>query len=449
MDFYIRPKRRPQGQKVTRKLNITKLKNQLTAQDLQSRMDSKLLDIRSDQSSIDEQWESFRDTVHSIALETLGQITRNHQDWFDENDQEIQKLLEEKRRLLRAHQNDTTCTAKKAAFNNIRSTVQAKLRLMQDAWLSAKADEIQGYADKHDTKKFYEALKAVYGPQFSFGSTPLLSSDGTSLLTNKRLILERWAEHFNIVLNRPAQINEEAIARLPQVLTNHELAVPPAVEEINPTGTTLIDELSHLPPLPELDREPYLMEIRTTLSYLKNRKSLLSDRVSEEIYKYGAPALVQRFHQIILYYRKSVLIPERWKHADIITIFNKKGDRPDCNSSRGISLLDFAGKVLARILLSQRLGHFVEGILPESQCGFRANRSTIDMVFVSRLLLEKCREQCDASFAFIDLAMSNRTLYAEDIDNRALPRTLTHSFFKSFYELDVRHLNILLHTNLI
>ncbi|CAI9714921.1 Hypothetical predicted protein [Octopus vulgaris] len=226
MDFYIQHKRRPQGQKVTRKLNITKLKNQLTAQDLQSRMDSKLLDIRNNQSSIDEQWESFRDMVHSIALDTLGQVTRNHQVWFDENDQEIQNLLEEK------HQNDTTCTAKKAAFNNIRSTVQAKLRLVQDAWLSAKADEIQGYADKRDTKKFYEALKAVYGLQSSFGSTTLLSSDGTSVLTNKRLILERWAEHFNIVLNRPAQINEEAIARLPQVPTNHELAVPPAVKEM-------------------------------------------------------------------------------------------------------------------------------------------------------------------------------------------------------------------------
>ncbi|CAI9737102.1 Hypothetical predicted protein [Octopus vulgaris] len=133
MDFYIQPKRRPHGQKGTRKLNITKLKNQLTVQDLQSRMDSKLLDIRNDQSSIDEQWESFRDTVHSIALETLGQFTRNHQDWFNENDQEIQNLLEGKRRLLRAHQNDTTCTAKKAAFNNIRSTVQAKLSLMQDS----------------------------------------------------------------------------------------------------------------------------------------------------------------------------------------------------------------------------------------------------------------------------------------------------------------------------
>ncbi|CAI9716693.1 Hypothetical predicted protein [Octopus vulgaris] len=265
MDFYIQPKRRPQGQKMTRKLNITKLKNQLTAQDLQSRMDSKLLDIRNDQSSIDEQWESFRDTAHSIALETLGQVTRNHQDWFDENDQEIQKLMEEKRRLLRVHQNDTTCTAKKAAFNNIRSTVQAKLRLMKDAWLSAKADEIQGYADKHDTKKFYEVLKAVYGLQSSFGSTTLLSSDGTSLLTNKRLILERWGEHFNIVLNRPAQINEEAIARLPQVPTNHEPAVPPAVEEVS----------------------------RATKK-LSTGKSPGSDAIPAEVFKSGGPTMISQ-----------------------------------------------------------------------------------------------------------------------------------------------------------
>ena len=71
---------------------------------------------------------------------------------------------------------------------------------MQDAWLSDKADEIQSYADRHDTKKFYDALKAVYGPQSS-GSSPLLSSDGTTILTDKKLILERWAEHFNSVLN--------------------------------------------------------------------------------------------------------------------------------------------------------------------------------------------------------------------------------------------------------
>ena len=79
---------------------------------------------------------------------------------------------------------------------------------MQDSWLSSKADEIQSFADRKDMKKFFEALKTVYGSQSS-GTTPLLSADGTSLLSDKEAILKRWAEHFDSVLNRPSSINDE------------------------------------------------------------------------------------------------------------------------------------------------------------------------------------------------------------------------------------------------
>ncbi len=64
----------------------------------------------------------------------------------------------------------------------------------------------------------------------------------------------------------------------------------------------------------------------------------------------------------------------------------------DCNSYRGISLLSIVGKVFARGLLA-RLQGLVARVYPESQCGFRAGRSTIDMVFSVRQLQEKCREQ--------------------------------------------------------
>ena len=114
----------------------------------------------------------------------------------------------------------------------MRSKVQSKLRSMQDSWLSAKAEEIQGYANRQDTKRFYDALKAVYGPQPS-GSSPLLSADGSTLLTDKKQILERWADHFNSVLNRPAAINDEAIARLPQLAINQELDAPPSNEKVS------------------------------------------------------------------------------------------------------------------------------------------------------------------------------------------------------------------------
>ena len=59
-------------------------------------------------------------------------------------------------------------------------------------------------------KKFFYALKTRYGPQSS-GTTPLLSADVTSLLTDKEAILKRWSEHFDGVLNRPSSINDEAV----------------------------------------------------------------------------------------------------------------------------------------------------------------------------------------------------------------------------------------------
>ena len=79
---------------------------------------------------------------------------------------------------------------------------------MQDSWLSEKANEIQSLIDRKDIKKFFEALKRIYGPQSS-RTTPLLSADGTSLLTDKEAILKRWAEHFDGILNRPSSISDD------------------------------------------------------------------------------------------------------------------------------------------------------------------------------------------------------------------------------------------------
>ena len=90
-------------------------------------------------------------------------------------------------------------------------------------------------------------------------------------------------------------------------------------------------------------------------------------------------------------------------YAKIITLYNNKGYRSDCNNYRGISLLSIVGKVFARVVLA-RLQVLAERIYPESQCGFRAKRSTVDMIFSVRQLQEKCREQqMPLYIAFIDL----------------------------------------------
>ena len=92
-----------------------------------------------------------------------------------------------------------------------------KLRQMHDSWLSKKAEEIQGYADRNDMKNFYDGLKEIYGPTPS-GSIPLLSADGSTLFTDKDMILGRWAKHFKSVLNRPSTSMMRPLTASPKLL---------------------------------------------------------------------------------------------------------------------------------------------------------------------------------------------------------------------------------------
>ncbi|BHF84938.1 hypothetical protein SprV_1002809200 [Sparganum proliferum] len=179
--------------------------------------------------SVENRWCQLRDTIQSTALAVLGRAPRQHQDWFDDNDAVISNLLTEKNRLHKAYVDHPTAD-NKAAFYRSRRQLQQRLREMQDAWTARKAEEIQGYADRNEWKNFFSSIKAVYGPPTK-GTAPLLSADGSTLLTEKSQILQRWAAHFRGVLNRPSAINDAAIDRLPQVETNADLDLPPSLQE--------------------------------------------------------------------------------------------------------------------------------------------------------------------------------------------------------------------------
>ena len=106
--------------------------------DLCSRLDA----LEHSSGDVDESWTVFRDTVHSSAMNSLGPVSRKHQDCFDENDKEIQGLLEEKHQKHKAYLRNTSSVSSKTAYSNICKTVQTRLRDMQDSWMSKTADEI-------------------------------------------------------------------------------------------------------------------------------------------------------------------------------------------------------------------------------------------------------------------------------------------------------------------
>ena len=165
-------------------------------------------------------------------------------------------------------------------------------------------------------KKFFDALKTVYGPQSS-ETTPLLSADGTSLLTDKEAILKRWAEHFDGVLKRPLSISDEAINRLPQV-----------------------DEL------------PTVSETVKAIKLMSSGKAPGSDAIPAEIYKAGGPPVAEKLTELFHIMWRKEAIPQEFKDATIIHLFKRKGNPQVCDNHRGISLLSVAGKILARVLLN-------------------------------------------------------------------------------------------------
>ena len=73
-------------------------------------------------------------------------------------------------------------------------------------------------------------------------------------------------------------------------------------------------------------------------------------------------------------------------------MYKRKRNESKCDNYQGISLLAVAGKIFAKVLLS-RLQLLANYITPESQCGFRASRSIIDMVLSLTQLQEKAIEQ--------------------------------------------------------
>ena len=125
---------------------------------------------------------------------------------------------------------------------------------------------------------------------------------------------------------------------------------------------------------------PTMAEMVRAIASLKDGKAPGGDGIPAEVWKHGGDNLFSRLHQLITNAWEVGSVPQAWKDASIVTIY-KKGDRTDYGNYRGISLLSIAGKIFARILLNRLSTHITPEVVPETQCGFRGNRSTMDMIF--------------------------------------------------------------------
>ena len=143
VNLKITPKRCPQGKKVFKKLDVSRLKHKLTAEVLCSDLNKTLENLTLGDALVEDNLTAFKNIVYSTAFEHFGPSKQHNQDLFDENDAKIMSLNVEKIASRGDSQSNPCSAFKKAAFANMCKEVQSTLCKMWDEWLSKKADEIR------------------------------------------------------------------------------------------------------------------------------------------------------------------------------------------------------------------------------------------------------------------------------------------------------------------
>ena len=351
------------------RINSSKVVNSKLAEDYSRKLQETLPGIT--EGSAEEKWATLQEVIYTQAKATFGTNGGSSQDWFKANEDKITPVLDQKRRALLRHKKRPTTSSKQSLMIIRKQARRTARRCANDYWMKL-SQEIQQAADSGNIRGMYEGIKKATGPT-SKKTAPLKDLQG-NVITDKTKQMHRWVEHYGELYSRETKVTDAAI-----------------------------DAVEELPNMPELDTLPTMEELMKAINSLPARKAPGKDGISAEIIKAAKGHLAPHLLDLLQQCWKEGSVPQDMKDSVIVTLYKNKGDRSDCNNHRGISLMSIVGKCFARVVL-MRLQKIAERVYPESQCGFRAKRSTTDMIFSFRQLQEKCREQHQPLYvAFIDL----------------------------------------------
>ena len=286
-----------------------------------------------------------------------------------------------------------------AEYKRICKANKRRVKQLLNKWWADTADHIQEAVDRKEPNhqyKGYQQLRRVFD---TGRRAPCRIKDRTGQALNTRPErVQRWREHFSELLNVPTTVEAERLDTPQPVATNESLA---AVSSF--------------------------AEVMVATKSLNSGKAAGPDGIPAEVLKVLRPEHLRSLREIICRVWTGLEpMPQEWKDAYLVPI-PKKGDRTKCGKWRGILLTSVPGKIFAKILNGRLVGHFENnGVLPESQCGFRSGRGTADMIYTLRMAIELGHVKKIPLYAlFVDLmkaydSVSRQGLW-EILDTKGVP----------------------------
>ena len=332
-------------------------------------------------------WQKVKETLRSTCQEVIGPRKHQQKDWITT---ETMEKIEDRRKKKADVNNSRTRTAKAQAKEKYKEAHrEVKLRLKKDKrdYIEGLAAEAEQAANCRNMKQLYDTTKRLSG-KFNKPDRPVKDKQG-NINNSLDQQMNRWAEHFEELLNRPAPLN------------------PPDIEPAEED-------------LPINCEIPTKEEIRRAICQMKNGKAAGPDDIPAEALKADLEASVAMLHPLFERIWEEEDIPTDWKEGHLIKL-PKKGDLSNCNNYRGITLLSVPGKVFNRVILN-RLKNILDPQLREEQAGFRQNRSCTDQIATLRIIVEQSLEWNSPLYInFIDYEKA-----FDSVDRQTLWKLLRH-----------------------
>ncbi|BHF70677.1 hypothetical protein SprV_0301373000 [Sparganum proliferum] len=161
-------------------------------------------------------------------------------------------------------------------------------------------------------------------------------------------------------------------------------------------------------------RPPSEGEVADGIRKLRNNKAPGEAGIPAEISKSCVDTLAPWLHEMFERAWRDEVVPNDWA-LGILVLILKKGDKTRCEHYRGISLIDFAAKIFAIVLL-RRFQAVRDARTRPNQAGFRAGRGCADQIFTLRRILEfRHSYQQPTAVCFIDFAAAFDSIHPESL----------------------------------
>lgn len=352
------------------KRKIIKVEN-LKNEDLQRTYRDKVTEQLQEVHREDRDWDILKSCITTNGQEVLGHrftggTRKRHTPWWNE---EVKEAIRNKNTKLRRWLKGRSPETREEYVRARNNAETVKRSAKKDVWIK------RGEALQQDLKK---NKKMIFGLAKAYRKEKTkqynIKDEIGNVITEADQLNEKWTSYFKELLNRPENDG----------IVEDEYHFQYDIEN---REESLIQE----------------QEFRNALKSMKIGKSPGCDGISIELIREGGElvkeCLLDIFNQLWL---NSTNV-EDWAKIIILPFYKNKGDSSKCENYRGISLLCHAAKLYEHIL-EKRARAIIEPKLGEEQYGYRADRSTSDLIFTLRMVIEKSWEFNKPLYvAFIDL----------------------------------------------